>query len=82
MLRHVVREPTLLVGAEQSGTTLLRLMLDSHPEIAFAEEFDYAIAAIGDDGTYPTTAEFLDGLTLERAFSTSGFVVDPALDFP
>jgi len=81
MLGHVVREPTFLVGAEQSGTTLLRLMLDSHPEIAFAEEFDYAVDAIGDDGTVPSIEQFRARLALDRAFATSGFTLDPGLDY-
>jgi hypothetical protein len=71
----------LLVGAEQSGTTLLRLMLDSHPEIAFAEEFDYAVEPIGDDGSYPTAEEFAKRLTLDRSFATSGFTVDLDLGY-
>lgn len=75
-------EPTLLVGAEQSGTTLLRLMLDSHPEIAFAEEFDYAVEPITDDGRFPPISELSDHFELSRAFSTSGFKLDDTLDFP
>jgi hypothetical protein len=56
-------------------------MLDSHPEIAFAEEFDYAVDGIGDDGSLPTTAQFLDRLALDRSFATSGFVADPDLGY-
>ena len=41
-----LRDPVFLVGSERSGTTLLRLMLDHHPEIAFDKEFDYMV----DDG--------------------------------
>jgi hypothetical protein len=78
----VLGDPTLLVGAEQSGTTLLRLMLDSHPEIAFAEEFEYAVEPIGASGTFPTTSQFGSYLAGSRAFSTSGFAVDPSLSFP
>ena len=76
----MVANVTLLVGAEQSGTTLLRLMLDSHPEIAFAEEFEYTVATIGDDGTLPDIDDFHRYLRQNRAFSTSGFEIDPSLD--
>lgn len=53
---------TFLVGAERSGTTLLRLMLDGHPELAFRYEFELAVDLVGDDGTWPeleTYYEFL-----------------------
>ncbi|MEM9561309.1 MAG: sulfotransferase [Actinomycetota bacterium] len=78
----MIEEPVLLVGAEQSGTTLLRLMLDSHPEVSFAEEFDYAIDVISADGEFPSTVELGARLALDRSFSTSGFEFDPSLDFP
>ncbi|MGH1489898.1 MAG: sulfotransferase family protein [Acidimicrobiales bacterium] len=75
-------EPTFLVGAEQSGTTLLRLMLDSHPEIAFAEEFEYAVEPIASDGSFPAITDYQSYLAGNRSFSTSGFTVDPTLSFP
>lgn len=81
-LRQTVREPTLLVGAEQSGTTLLRLMLDSHPEIAFAEELEFAVEPIGHDGSYPSAEEFGRHLARIDSFSTSGFPFDPTMSFP
>lgn len=74
-------EPVLLVGAEQSGTTLLRLMLDSHPEVAFAEEFQYAVDPITADGRFPSTIEFGARVALDRVFSASGFQFDPSLGF-
>ncbi len=77
----MVANLTLLVGAEQSGTTLLRLMLDSHPEIAFAEEFEYAVAPIATDGTFPDIEDFHRHLRQSRSFSTSGFEIDPSLDY-
>src|SRR5258708_36894758 len=39
MLQH----PLFLVGSERSGTTLLRLMLSSHPQLAWNEEFEYVV---------------------------------------
>lgn len=81
-LGQVLGDPTLLVGAEQSGTTLLRLMLDSHPEIAFAEEFEYAVEPIGADGSLPTTEQYRSFLAGSRAFSTSGFAIDYSKEFP
>lgn len=81
MLVDVVTEPTFLVGAEQSGSTLLRLMLDSHPEIAFAEEFEYVVDAVTNDGQMPTSAEFGQQLAMSRTFANSGFAIDESLPF-
>lgn len=38
-----VEKPIFLVGAERSGTTVLRLMLDHHPQIAWCNEFEYVV---------------------------------------
>jgi hypothetical protein len=56
-------------------------MLDSHPEVAFAEEFHYAVDPITEDGRFPTTIEFGARLALDRSFATSGFHFDPTLSF-
>ena len=73
--------PFLLVGAERSGSTLLRLMLDSHPQIAFVEEFEYATELVGDDGAFPDPATFGNHLQTSRVFATSGFRHDPELSY-
>ena len=36
----MVNSPVFLVESVRSGTTLLRLTLDRHPEIAFDHEFE------------------------------------------
>lgn len=78
----MIERPIFLVGAERSGTTLLRLMLDSHPEISFAEEFEYAVEPIGDDGSFPPLAEYKRYLETNRMFSTSGFEPDASKPYP
>jgi hypothetical protein len=56
-------------------------MLDSHPEVSFAEEFQYAIDPITEDGRFPSIIEFGARLAIDRSFLTSGFHFDPDLTF-
>lgn len=72
--------PTFFIGAERSGTTLLRLMVDSHPDITCIENFDYVINAVRPDGSFPTLEEFAQQLQTENVYSTSGFTLDTTLD--
>lgn len=72
--------PTFLIGAERSGTTLFRLMVDSHPEITCIENFDYVINAVRSDGSFPTLEQFAQQLETENVYSSSGFTLDTGLD--
>lgn len=76
-------EPTVyfLIGAERSGTTLLRLMLDHHPRIACGGEFNYATGCLNDDGSEPAPAVFEERLKADRAFLATGLPFDPALSY-
>ena len=62
----LLRAPLFLVGSERSGTTLLRLMLDHHPEIAFEKEFDFAVELISESGDLPPLAAYRDWLGTVR----------------
>jgi hypothetical protein len=73
--------PCFLVGSVRSGTTLLRLMLDHHPELAFFSEFEFSVELIeGED--WPSLETYRDYLETNRNFLDSGFEVDPRLDYP
>ncbi len=74
--------PTFLVGAERSGTTLLRLMLDHHPEISFQFEFELAVDFIPDEGGWPDVAEYSRRMSTNRGFLDSRYEIDPELDYP
>jgi hypothetical protein len=74
-----LESPLILVGSTRSGTTLLRLMLDSHPQIAFLSEFDYAFYRLGDPTHWPDPASFRDDLVNHPFFIADGYTVDPAL---
>ncbi len=81
-IEEIMRHPVFLVGAERSGTTLLRLMLDHHPEIAFNPEFEYAVEMIGDNGTFPEPAAYRHWLSRQWLFQDAHYAVDESLDFP
>lgn len=74
--------PIFLVGAERSGTTLLRLMLDHHPQIAFHHEFEFAVDQVDDLRNWPELATYHEYLATHRIFSHSQFTIDPSLSYP
>lgn len=54
----------VIVGAPRSGTTLLRLMLDAHPDLAIPPETGFFSALPGPDGRCECTADwFMDFIT-------------------
>ncbi len=77
-----VQEPVFLVGAERSGTTLLRLMLNHHPQITFTHEFEYALENIGAAGRWPDRVQYHEKLATHRVFLSADFKVDPHLSYP
>jgi len=76
-----MNDPIFLVGSERSGTTLLRLMLDAHPKVAWCNEFEYTIDRVDDDGTYPDATDYAEWLSTHRIFQQTGFQLDPAVDY-
>ncbi len=76
-----IASPVFLVGAERSGTTLLRLMLDHHPELAFQFEFEFAVDQMK-DGAFPAIERYHEFLATDRIFQASGFQIDKTLTYP
>jgi len=74
--------PYFLIGAERSGTTLLRLMLDAHPLISWTPEFGYAVGHITSQNSWPDVDNYADWLATDRVFLATGFCVDRSLDYP
>src|SRR5450432_1488272 len=71
-----------IVGSERSGTTLLRIMLDHHPSLAFANEFEFSVQMIGSDGAWPSLEGYYEWLETNRIFLSSGFTIDRRLNYP
>ena len=75
--------PVFLIGSERSGTTLLRLMLDHHPDIAFNLESEFLVSEVSDEGLFPDVAAYRRKLQEDRVFQHSEFRVHEDLDdFP
>lgn len=81
-MNDVIERPVFLVGAERSGTTLLRLMLDAHPDIVWQSEFEFAVDCIGDNGQWPILEEYYLWLKKNRVFLDTKFSIDNSLDYP
>ena len=77
----LVDRPVFLVGAERSGTTLLRLMLDHHPGIAFNLESEFIVTQVSDDGTYPEIRGYREWLQNDRVFQLHPFSIDDGLGY-
>ncbi len=78
----IVARPIFLVGAERSGTTVLRLMLASHPQLAWCNEFEYAVDLVDEDGTPPPLEEYYEWLETHRVFRATEFEIDRDLTYP
>ncbi|PSB03827.1 sulfotransferase [Merismopedia glauca CCAP 1448/3] len=77
-----VSKPVFLVGSERSGTTLLRLMLDHHPQLAWCNEFEYVVDLVASDGEWPKLEQYYEWLEIHRIFQATKFTIDPDLNYP
>ncbi|MGD1854734.1 MAG: sulfotransferase [Leptolyngbyaceae cyanobacterium] len=80
-MQQSISQPYFLVGAERSGTTLLRLMLNYHPEITWCNEFEYAVDQIKQN-KWPDLNDYYDWLETHRIFQDSHFEIDTSLTYP
>jgi hypothetical protein len=78
----LIPEPIFLVGSERSGSTLQRIMLDAHPQIAFLFEFEYSVEKIQDPQGWPNLDEYYDYLDTNLLFPGASLTIDKSLDYP
>lgn len=72
--------PVFVVGAERSGTTMFRLMLDGHPDIACFGEFQYPVEYFR-HGRVPSIEQYHRDLEIDRIFQRHGFEIDRSLRY-
>ena len=77
----LIAQPLFLVGAERSGTTILRMMLDHHPQIAFFCEFEYAVQKVPDSQGWPELSQYYEFLETNRIFEAGQLTIDKGLDY-
>lgn len=83
MIHEAIKRPVFLVGSERSGTTLLRLMLSHHPQLAFHFESGFVVHPLKGHGE-PVGAElraYQDWLRVHPGFQASGFAIDESLPY-
>ena len=71
-----------LVGARRSGTTVFRLLLDNHPDLAWHHfGFEYAVDAITEK-ELPSTAQYQAFLETHRIYRTHNYTLHDDLSYP
>lgn len=70
-----------LIGSVRSGTTLLRLMLDHHPRIAWMGDLNYAVDCLPESG-WPDMPHYVRYLRENRIFRDDNWRIDPTLSYP
>ena len=78
----MIKQPIFLVGAERSGTTLLRLMLDHHPDITWLPEFEFVVDLVTDEGKFPSLDYFYEYLQIDTMTQERGLKIDKSLSYP
>ena len=78
----MLKTPIFLVGACRSGTTLLRAMLDYHPQIAFHHEFEFAVDQMKEPANWPDLSSYHEYLSYSRIFLHSNHTIDKHLSYP
>jgi hypothetical protein len=76
-----MNRPFFLIGSERSGSTMLRLMLDHHPQLACNLESDFLVSQLDHRGRFPATGNYHTFLRQDRVFRHSRFHIDETLGY-
>lgn len=75
-------QPVFLVAPVRSGSTMLHLMLDSHPEIANPGECDFLFDQVTEDGLMPDVQSYQKYLEINRYFLAMNLKNEEVASFP
>jgi len=73
--------PVFLVGAERSGTTAVRLMLDHHPLVGWVNEFEYVVDKVPDGVGWPDVESYVEWLETHRIFTAAELGIKEGLAY-
>jgi len=73
--------PVFIVSPVRSGSTFLRLMLNSHPAINNPGECDFLFDRLDDSGKYPDKESYINFLDSNSIFQSKNLEIDKNLNF-
>ncbi len=74
--------PVFVVASVRSGSTMLKLMLDHHPDIVNPGECDFLFDQVGDTGEMPDLLDYQNSLRLNRIYQAKNLKLDISLSYP
>ncbi len=78
----MLKQPVFLVGADRSGTTLLGVMINHHPQIAFKTGLPFVVDQIKDQTNWPDLPSYYEYLSYNRIFLSYNYSIDKRLNYP
>ncbi|MBN8429472.1 sulfotransferase [Microbulbifer salipaludis] len=76
-----LESPVFVIGPLRSGSTLLRLLLDHHPNMHMFGEFEGAVSQARGD-RWPDLEDYWRFVKIDRQTSAMNLAIDPELDYP
>ena len=71
-----------ICGSLRSGSSLMHLMLDHHPEIKNPGEFDFLFDQVVGDGVFPSIVTYQEWLSTHRIFHSHSLSINNLLSYP